>query len=363
MLKEQLLLGSLIILASTLTVLMGGCGGVTDTLTPDTPTPNHTPTPGASGAFAQNARLGRGVNLGNALEAPQEGGWGVILEEEYFQWIEDGGFDSVRVPIRWSAHAAETAPYTIDPSFFERVDWVIEQSLSRGLVAVINVHHYEGIVENPAEHEQRLLALWEQIAERYQEYPDDLLFEVLNEPNGRLGSSEWNQLLAKAIDVIRQTNPDRNIVIGPTHWNGINYLSTLELPDDDRIIVTVHYYDPFQFTHQGAEWASGSDAWLGRTWRGTAVEEQNVARDIGLAAAWGEANNRPIYLGEFGAYNKADMESRARWTAYVARQAEEKGMSWAYWEFCAGFGVFDKVLGRWNEEIREALIPSKDQSP
>ena len=358
MLKEQLVMGSLMILASALVVLIGGCGGSSDT-----PPPSATPTPDAADPFVQNARLGRGVNLGNALEGPQEGDWGVTLQEEYFQLIKIAGFDAVRIPIRWSTHAAETAPFTISPSFFERVDWAIEQSLSRDLVTVINVHHYEEIMQNPAQHEERLLALWQQIADHYKEYPADLLFEVLNEPTGELGSTEWNRLLVKAIDIIRQTNPDRNLIVGPADWNSIDALGSLELSDDGRLIVTVHYYNPFHFTHQGAEWASGSDAWLGRTWQGTVMEEQAVARDLDLAAAWAEANNRPIYLGEFGAYNKADLDSRARWTAYVARQAEERGMSWAWWEFCAGFGVFDKGRDQWNEEIREALIPSVDQAP
>ncbi len=352
MLKIQSGFWGLMMLASALTVLAAGCGG-----DPDVPPPTDTATPDAADPFAQNARLGRGVNLGNALDAPQEGAWGVTLQEEYFQLIKIAGFDAVRIPIRWSTHAAESAPYTIDPIFFERVDWAIEQSLSRGLVTVINVHHYEEIMQNPAEHEERLLALWEQIAARYKEYPADLLFEVLNEPTANLKSGAWNRLLAKAISVIRETNPKRNLIVGPANWNSINSLGSLELPDDRHIIVTVHYYDPFHFTHQGAEWASGSDAWLGTTWDGTPAEERAVARDLDLVAAWAEANERPIYLGEFGAYSKADIDSRARWTAHVARQAEERGMSWAYWEFCAGFVVFDPGRGQWNEHIRDALIP------
>jgi endoglucanase len=298
--------------------------------------------------------------LGNALEAPREGEWGVTLQEEYFQLIKLGGFDAVRIPIRWSAHAASTEPYTIDPSFFDRVDWAVDQALSRDLVTIINIHHYEEIMQNPAEHEERLLALWEQIADHYKEYPDGLLFEVLNEPTDRLNACAWNQLLINAISTIRQTNPDRNVVVGPANWNNINALDQLELPTEDRhIIVTVHYYDPFHFTHQGAEWVSDSDPWLGTTWQGTASEERAVISDLDLVAAWAEANNRPIYLGEFGAYSKADMDSRALWTAFVARQAEEREMSWAYWEFCAGFGVFDKSTGTWNEQLLSALIPSE----
>jgi endoglucanase len=343
----------MMILLSLLAVSVGGCSkGVPGLVSEPSPIPK------VADPFEQNRRLGRGVNLGDALEAPQEGQWGVTLREEYFQLIKDAGFDAVRIPIRWSAHAAMTAPYTIDASFFERVDWAVDQAFSRGLLVVVNVHHYEEIMQDPQEHRERFLALWEQIAEHYRAYPDDLLFEVLNEPSGALTSDVWNPLLEEAIATIRRTNPRRNVVVGPADWNSIGALRSLELPADDRhIIVTVHYYSPFQFTHQGAEWVSGSDAWLGTTWRGTSAERQAVVDDLDHAAAWAEANGRPILLGEFGAYSKADVDSRALWTDFVARQAESRSMSWAYWEFCAGFGVYDKSRHEWNRQILDALIP------
>src|SRR5579871_5795192 len=84
-------------------------------------------------AAAANKALGRGINLGNALEAPKEGGWGLKLEADYFKQIKAAHFDSVRVPVRWSAHAAEAAPYTIDADFFKRVDWVLDQCAANQL--------------------------------------------------------------------------------------------------------------------------------------------------------------------------------------------------------------------------------------
>jgi endoglucanase len=78
---------------------------------------------------------------------------------------------------------------------------------------------------------------------------------------------------------------------------------------------------------------------------------------LAMAARWGEANHRPIFLGEFGAYSKADLESRVRWTAHVARQAEALGMSWAYWEFASGFGAYNWPARRWRTELLHALIP------
>lgn len=329
-------------------------------LTSTSPQPTPTALPKGLDPFEQNRRLGRGVNLGNALEAPREGEWGVVLQEEYFSLIKGAGFESVRIPIRWSTHASLTPPYTIDETFFERVDWAVEQALQNDLQVVINMHHYEEIFKEPAAHQERFLALWEQIAAHYKDYPDSLVFEPLNEPNNKLTARLWNDLLIEVLKRIRQTNPDRNVIIGPADWNSLYKLNELKLPEDDRhIIVTFHYYLPFQFTHQGAEWVEGSAAWLGTTWTGTPAQHSALERDLDQAARWAEKNSRPLYLGEFGAYSKAEMDSRARWTEAVARQAEARGMSWAYWEFCAGFGIYDPQLKIWIKPLLNALIPAQ----
>jgi aryl-phospho-beta-D-glucosidase BglC (GH1 family) len=304
--------------------------------------------------------FGRGVNLGNALDAPREGEWGVTLEEGYFDLIRKAGFDSVRIPVRWSAHADAAAPFRIDPKFFERVDWAIQQSLARGLQPLVNMHHYGEMMTDPDAHRERFLALWRQIAEHYRDLPPSVAFELLNEPTGKLTAQKWNEILAEALRVVRRTHPDRQIVIGPVGWNAIGELGGLVLPEDDRhLIVTVHYYSPFQFTHQGADWA-GSEAakWLGTKWTGTKAEQQGVIRDLDTAITWAVKHHRPLYLGEFGAYSRADMESRARWTRFVADEALKRKAGFAYWEFCSGFGVYDAQRKQWNEPLKNALVPS-----
>jgi aryl-phospho-beta-D-glucosidase BglC (GH1 family) len=312
--------------------------------------------------FAQLAPpLGRGINLGNALEAPNEGEWGVTLEESYFQAIKEAGFDSIRLPVRWSAHAAHTAPCKIEPEFFARVDWAVEQALSRGLKVVLNVHHYSEMDERPDEHQARFIALWEQIAAHYKDRPASLWFELLNEPHDKLTAGKWNKILLEALAAVRKTNPQRTVVVGPVAWNSIQELKSLELPKDDRnLIVTVHYYGPFTFTHQGAHWLDAkSRPPAGVKWLGTEAERAAIAAELDTAALWGLKHKRPIYLGEFGAYNRADLESRVRWTKFIAEEAARRKIGSAYWEFCSGFGAYDPVRKAWIEPLRDALVPAK----
>ena len=360
-------------------VLQSGCASMTPAVrSPSSPGVSPSPTASPAGtaaasstalpaygwpdAFTLNQRIGRGVNFGDALEAPSEGEWGIVLQDEYFQKAKDAGFNTIRLPVRWYVHALESAPFTIFPSFFERVDWAVESGLSRGMVVILDFHHFLPFMDCPRCERERFLMLWAQIAEHYKAYPPDLVFELLNEPTDAVPASEWNEALASALAVVRESNPQRIVVVGPMGWNGLGGLPYLSLPESDRgLIVTFHYYEPFHFTHQGADWVDGSNAWLGTTWTGSAAEQQAVRKDFESVSAWGTAHGRPILLGEFGAYSKADMDSRARWTAAVARQAAELSFSWAYWEFCSGFGVYDPATHRWRDPLLDALLPESPQ--
>jgi aryl-phospho-beta-D-glucosidase BglC (GH1 family) len=315
--------------------------------------------PGLSIEQGGGLNLGRGINLGNALDAPREGEWGVVLEESYFQAIKEAGFDTIRLPVKWSSHASHSPPFTIDPKFFERVDWAIDQALSRGLNLVLDIHHYEEMDSRPDDHRARLVAIWDQIAAHYRDRPPALRFELLNEPHDQQTAAKWNAVLAEVLAVVRKTNPTRQVVVGPVAWNGISELKSLKLPEEDRnLIVTVHYYGPFNFTHQGAHWLDPkSRPPMGTRWTGTDEERRAIEREFDVAAAWSLKHRRPIFLGEFGAIDTADLESRARWTKFVAQAASERRFGWAYWEFCSGFGAYDKSKSAWIEPLRAALVP------
>lgn len=305
----------------------------------------------------------RGINMGDMLEAPNEGEWGLFVQEEYFDLVKDAGFDFVRLPVRWSAHPDEswsdmsgTAFFTIDPAFFARVDEVVTWTLERDLTVIIDFHHFEEMMVEP--HEERFLFIWKQIAEHYKDYPPQVLFELLNEPTDKITAPLWNIYVHDALKVIRESNPTRDVIFGPVNWNAYDWVTTLDVPNDPHVIVTFHYYEPFEFTHQGAEWVGEqSQAWLGEIWPNNEERKREITRDFDLVAEWAQRHNVRILLGEFGAYSKADMESRVRWTEFVRSEAERHGFAWAYWEFASGFGVYDPDEKLWREDLLKALIP------
>lgn len=306
----------------------------------------------------QTPFFGRGINIGNTLEAPREGDWGPRLEAKHLDRIRQAGFDSIRVPVRWSTHAQTKPPYTIDPTFMQRVRWVVDEALRRDLKVMINIHHYEGLYADPEQHSDRFLALWRQIADEFAGAPSELVFEVLNEPHDNLDAGKWNRLLADALPIIREKHPERTIVVGPANFNSIDALQFLKLPQDrSNLVATFHYYSPFQFTHQGAGWLGDeSKQWKGTTWTGTPEQQRAVRNDLDRALRWSVENKIPIYLGEFGAYQEADIDSRYQWTRFVADEAIERRIGIAYWEFYSGFGIYDPKRQRWHEGLRDAIL-------
>ena len=299
--------------------------------------------------FQQNIKIARSINLGNALDAPNEGEWGVTLNNEYFKIIKSAGFSGVRLPVRWSNHTKANSPFTIKENFFDRVDWAIQAALDNNLAIVVNIHHFEEIFSDPTSYKEKLYSMWKQIADRYKDYPDDVIFEMLNEPHKNLTSDKWNEFLSEGVSLIREIDNKRTLMIGPANWNSINSLNSLQVPDDDNIIITVHYYSPFEFTHQGANWVENSERWMGTKWEATSSQKEAIDKDIEAVKEWGDRNNRPIYIGEFGAYSRADFNSRFRWTEYMVQAMEQNQISWSYWEFCSGFGAWDQKVEKWNE--------------
>ena len=303
----------------------------------------------------QCIKLGRGVNIlgyDNAFWQDHEKG---RFKESYFKMIKDAGFSTVRINL--NPFTQMDSQNKINPGWLETLDWVVTKGLDANLMIILDLHEYTTMADNPEAKKEMFLSFWKQIAPRYKDKSANVLFELLNEPNQKLTVEMWNTFLAEAIKVIRESNPDRTLIIGPGNWNGIESLNTLKLPDNDRnIIATVHFYHPMRFTHQGAAWASDYKNLSGIKWTGTPDEKKEIESKLKVAADWSLKNDRPIFLGEFGAYDKGDMDSRARYTAFVARTAEKLGFSWAYWQFDSDFIVYNIDKESWVEPILDALM-------
>jgi len=313
---------------------------------------------GNSEIFRKNQLLGRGVNI-LGYDPVWKTKSKARMKDEHFRLIKDAGFSNVRIPLHPFRDSGIDEKNRISKRWFETLDWAIEQSLSNSLIPILDFHEFAAMGRDPFGNKDRFLAVWKQIGERYKEHSDEVVFELLNEPNRELTPELWNQFHSKALGIVRKMNPARTVIIGPGYWNTIDYLDKLELPEDDRdIIVTVHYYKPMEFTHQGARWAGLQDK-VGVEWKATPDEKQAVIGDFEKAQAWAKKHERPLFLGEFGVYDKADLDSRVRYLRFVARQAEKMGWSWAYWQFDSDFIVYDIPNNRWVEPILKALITSE----
>lgn len=174
-------------------------------------------------AFQMNERLGRGINMGNSFEAPSETAWGNPWDPEYFKIMSELGFSHVRLPVRWEPvdRSMANSPYTIYPEFLDRIQEVVDTALRYGLHIIVNMHHHEALYEDPSGQKDRFLSQWDQIANRFKDYPDSLLFEVLNEPHGNLTPELWNEYFADALSEIRNTNPTRVVLLGTAEYGGL----------------------------------------------------------------------------------------------------------------------------------------------
>jgi len=337
----------------------------------------------------QTARLFRhGINLGNYLEVPPGQNWGVTCSADEFAIMRAEGFDHVRVPIGWQHYTGPAPDFTLSPEIFGRADFVVTNALANHLAVMVNIHHFDELDRDPAGNMERFMAIWRQIAAHYRNFPNQLAFELDNEPHENARTAVMNPIYARAIVEIRQTNPHRTIFVEPGNWGSIEELKNLALPPDDNLIVSVHCYDPFYFTHQGATWAGPDpkatgiqfpgppaaplvpdpalklNPWV-RDWihnYNTLPAEKNPSSPIAfegkikLAHEWSDYYGRPVHMGEFGSYTKADPASRARFYAAFRHALDREQLGWAIWDWSAGFRYWDKQNNRPMPGMHDALF-------
>ena len=297
--------------------------------------------------------INRCMNLGSALEASFEGEWGYVVRRADLVRLKEAGFDTVRLPVRWSAHTGASAPFDIDPDLFARVDEIVSWAEEIGLKIIVNVHHFDALNEDPDTHEPRLEAIWDQIATHYAGASEHLIFETLNEPHTNMTIERTDIMNRRLLDRIRADHPDRWIILGTAFWGNLSGLEASDPPYDPRAMLTYHEYSPFEFTHQGASWADAKDT--GIRW-GTRKDVAEMLTELDKAVMVQNRKGMPVFVGEFGVYQGVPMEQRARWTRTLRQGMEARGLAWCHWDYAGSLNVYDVEREAWLPDLKAALL-------
>lgn len=331
--------------------------------------------------FAQS--IGTGWNLGNTFDACEkqssekmglesETMWGnPETTKELIAFVGECGFDSIRIPVTWSQHLSDTPDYIIDPQWLDRVNEVVDWALELDLKVILNTHHEDAFwliadEENKEVSADILCKVWAQICDRFAQYDENLIFETMNEPRVFGADDEWsgneetrqvvNYLNFAALETIRNSsgnNAERYVLIPTFAASGLDEnIDALSLPDDDRVIVSVHYY--YQTAHE-SEFFDNEEVW-------------SLSEKISLYKTFRRMYNRFVAKGygvcksEFGWTDRAHMENLVENADFYVDLAKKFGFSCLVWdngifEGKYTFGIIDRTnLENKYPEYVEAIV-------
>ena len=300
------------------------------------------------------SKMKHGINLGNTLEPPFEGEWGNPPTQEYmFDMYKNEGFNFVRIPVRWDKHMSTASPFKIDQIWLNRVEQIIDWGLARDLFIVVNSHHDGWIKENYANpvNQARFDSLWSQVATRFKNKSEKLIFEIANEPVSPMTKAQNDEMHQKAIKVIRKTNPTRLIIFQGIDWGGSDGLINAAIPNDPNIIGSFHSYDPYLFGLEGKG-----------TW-GTAADITALRNKFQKVKDWSDKNNIPVFLGEFGSLKSCDYNSRMKHYKTYMELSETFGFAPAAWDDGGNFRIMERQAKSWDMDIKDILTHSSLLSP
>ena len=252
-------------------------------------------------AWEMQKRMGPiGINLGNTLDAPEEGNWAPKAEKRFFVEYREKNFTNVRVPVQWGHHFDQDN-VTVSEAFMDRVEQVIDWCLGENFTCVTNVHHDEWFENDWETQLPKFEKLWTQISTRFRNKSQNLLFEIYNEPHAsNFDTNALNEMNSRAYKIIRETNdPSRIIIFGGLKWMNPSWviqnpdamtIFDLEAKNDSQVMLEIHNYDPYNYAGANPsifEWGSQED-----------VDTLNEWMD--QIGNWSESKNVPIYYGEYG---------------------------------------------------------------
>lgn len=299
-----------------------------------------------------------GWNLGNALDAT--GGSGLSTEtswgnpkttKELILAVKDAGFNAVRVPTTWYKHVSGNN-YAIDEEWLNRVQEVVDYAYDEDMYVILNAHHedfndpYNDTYKAAS---KELCAIWKQVAERFKGYDARLIFEGMNEPRKRGTNVEWNGGDAEGREVVNRLNADfvktvraaggnnkTRFLMVPTYAASASGLDGFELPDDERLIVSIHAYTPYSFAMQTpgttSFYADDDNSTRELKWLSQTLYERFVSRGYG------------VIIGECGATNKDNSADRKRWAEYFPAVFGQYGIPVFLWDN-NGYGTGSEKYG------------------
>lgn len=316
-----------------------------------------------------------GWNLGNTLDCYNitwqvdefETAWGnPKTTKANIDAVKNAGFNAVRVPVTWNEHMNGD---TIDEAWLNRVNEVVDYAYDNGMYVILNVHHDDYTWLNPSKADEakvkaRLVKIWEQLSARFKDYDYRLLFEGMNEPRIIGGQDEWtcgtaeereviNNLFAAFVETVRKSggnNAERSLII-TAHSASIDKtgVDAIKVPADDRIIISIHYYSPWNFAGPDdpeANWGTDADK--------KALDEgfdylKSKFVDKGI----------PVIIGEWGAVNKNNDDVRVNYADYYVKAAKQRGIKCFIWDNGVqdDFGLLNRNDNTWYfPKIVEAAV-------
>ncbi len=316
-----------------------------------------------------------GWNLGNTMdsttgrlnESPEsyETGWGnVITTQEIIDTVSDAGFNIIRIPVSWGEHLSDDDTYTIDAAWLNRVGEIVDYCVNNDMFIILNTHHEDWIFPDNAhfdENSDELKKIWTQIGDYFEGYNEKLIFEGMNEPRKIGTPSEWsggdeesheviNRLNQVFVDTIRGlggNNPKRHLMI-PTYAASSTEkaIRALTVPaGDDKLIVSVHAYIPYDF----ALAPNGTAAWS----KDDPSCTQEIDNLFSLLKTTFIDKGTPVIIGEMGASSRDNNEARAEWSRYYISTAGAVGIPCIWWDngtYLGGdsaFGLLSRKSIRW----------------